>query len=427
MNDDKSNSISPSKYVFWLRLILTVKIFGFAAISQSAAVNKAIKIGLGTSMTIAVLFVTVNMLKKGYKFETEIKNSLSLWLYVFYLFLGTMSIFWANDYFFAIIQVFRDFDLLVFSFLFLRVMQTINGHHPDQDVQIQSMLSYAITFNTLYFLIGYFIDPDTFMRLTHGGDVARLGGYIMNPNELGMLSSLGISVLILDFTNTKNKWLYTLFLVINLYVIFLTGSRSSSIGFMIVCGLLILRSNNMKLKALMIAGFMLIAPIAINEVILDEEKGGLDEVMSMTGRLPFWKALLTEALPKEPLLGYGFQNIYYTKFFQGKNTYPASMTHNTFVQVVMNLGLVGFTIVIAQMAMVIRGVRRDYNKEKSFYFWCMFMPMFINSLTEFGIWGETNYGILFYQLLFLWFVVKVKPNHSFTKNDSVKQLKNQHQ
>ena len=39
------------------------------------------------------------------------KNSLSLWLYVAYLLLGTASIFWANDYMFAIIQVFRDFDL----------------------------------------------------------------------------------------------------------------------------------------------------------------------------------------------------------------------------------------------------------------------------------------------------------------------------
>lgn len=400
---------TPSKYVFFLRLILVVKIFGFAAISQSAAVNKAIKIGLGTSMTIAILLVTLSMLRRSYVFRTEIRNSLSLWLYVTYLFLGTASIFWANDYLFAIIQVFRDFDLLVFSFLFLRVMQAINAHHAEENIQLPSMFSYAITFNTLYFLLGYFVDPDTFMRLTHGGDVARLGGYIMNPNELGMLSSLGISVLILDFSRESKKWLYVIFILINLYVIFLTGSRSSSIGFMLVCGLLILRSNNFKLKMLMIVGFVVLAPFAVNKVILSEDKGGLDEVMSMTGRLPFWKALLTEALPKEPFLGYGFQNIYYTKFFQGKNTYPASMTHNTFVQVVMNLGLIGFSIVMAQMAVVIRGVLRSFDKEKSFFFWCMFIPMFINSLTEFGIWGETNYGILFYQLLFLWFVVEIKP------------------
>ena len=74
----------------------------------------------------------------------------------------------------------------------------------------------------------------------------------------------------------------------------------------------------------------------------------------------------------------------------------------------MNLGLVGFFIVVSQMTMVFRGVIKSEDKEKSFFFWCMFLPLFINSLTEFGIWGETNYGILFYQLLFLWFVVEVE-------------------
>jgi len=111
---DSIKSTSPSNYIFWLRLILVVKIFGFAAISQSAAINKAIKIGLGISMTIGVLILTLIMSRRGYEFRTEIKNSMSLGLYVLYLTIGTASIFWANDYMFAIIQVFRDFELLVF-------------------------------------------------------------------------------------------------------------------------------------------------------------------------------------------------------------------------------------------------------------------------------------------------------------------------
>ncbi len=399
----------PTRYVLLLRFFLVVKIFGFLAISESAGVNKVIKIGMGTSMTLGVLMLTLMMARKGYQFRTDARNSLSLWLYVAYLFLGTASIFWANDYHFAIIQIFRDFDLLVFSFLFLRIMQTLNAYHSEAKLQLPMMWSYGIFFSSLYFLLGYWIDPDTFMRLTHGGEVARLGGYIMNPNELGMLSSLGASVIILDFTREKKKWLYVVFLGVNLYVMFLTGSRSSSIGFILVCGLLTLRSNNLKIKALMVAGFIFVVPLAVNEIILNEEKGGLDEVMSMTGRLPFWKALLTEGLPQEPFFGFGFQNIYYTKFFQGKNTYPASMTHNTFVQVLMNLGLVGFFIVIFQMVLTFRSVIIDKNGQKKFFFWCMFTPLFINSLTEFGIWGETNYGILFYQMLFLWFVVEAKP------------------
>lgn len=400
---------APKKIVFLLRFILAIKIFGFLAISESAGVNKVFKIGSGLFMTILVLYLTVKMLRWGYTIRTRCKNTLVLYFYLLYLMLGTASIFWAHDYFFSIIQIFRDFDLLVFAFLYMRLVATLNAHHKEANIMLPELFSYAIFLTSVYFLYGYWTDPDTFMRLTHGGEVARLGGLIMNPNELGMLSSLGASVVILDFAREKKKFLYLIIVCSALYVMFLTGSRSSSIGFMLVCGLVTWRSDNLKLKVAMIAGFIFLAPIAVKEVIFSEEKGGLDEVMSMTGRLPFWTALLTEGLPKEPFFGFGFQNIYYTKYFQGKNTYPASMTHNTFVQVLMNLGLVGAFIVVMQMTLTIRAVLFDKDDKKQFFFWSMFFPPFINSITEFGIWGETNYGILFYQMLFLWFVVDVHP------------------
>jgi hypothetical protein len=37
------------------------------------------------------------------------------------------------------------------------------------------------------------------------------------------------------------------------------------------------------------------------------------------------------------------------------------------------------------------------------------IPVLINSFTEFGIFGETNYGILFYQLLVLYISISINP------------------
>jgi exopolysaccharide production protein ExoQ len=51
--------------------------------------------------------------------------------------------------------------------------------------------------------------------------------------------------------------------------------------------------------------------------------------------------LISEGLPREPLLGFGFMRIDYKEFFQSTHTYPGKMTHNTFMQVLMNLGFVG--------------------------------------------------------------------------------------
>ena len=41
------------------------------------------------------------------------------------------------------------------------------------------------------FLIGAIVNPDLFFRGTHGGEVQRLGGWIINPNEMGMLMTVG--------------------------------------------------------------------------------------------------------------------------------------------------------------------------------------------------------------------------------------------
>ena len=57
----------------------------------------------------------------------------------------------------------------------------------------------------------------------------------------------------------------------------------------------------------------------------------MGEVLSMTGRIPYWMALLQEDIVKEPFFGYGFRRINYTDYFEGLNTYAEKMTHNTFM------------------------------------------------------------------------------------------------
>ena len=74
------------------------------------------------------------------------------------------------------------------------------------------------------------------------------------------------------------------------------------------------------------------------------------------------------------------------------------MTHNTFMQVLMNLGFVGLTINLFQMFFTIRGFLKE-ELEKKLMLFGILIPILINSFTEFGIFGESNYGILFYQLL----------------------------
>ena len=207
-----------------------------------------------------------------------------------------------------------------------------------------------------------------------------------------------------------------------LTILVLTSSRSSLIGFLLIMGILILKSDHKKIKIAMLLLSASIAPFAINAIIF-KDGGGFEEVMSMTGRLPFWKALLHEGIVKEPFFGYGFMRINYTDYFQGLNTYPGKMTHNTFMQVLMNLGFVGLFIAIFQVFFTIKNYYKFKSDDYSNYFIALFIPVMINSFTEFGIFGDANYGILFWQFLILLFIFKKRENLTTREKSWLKRFK----
>ena len=193
------------------------------------------------------------------------------------------------------------------------------------------LLGNTVFYLILIFIIGMWIDPETFFRLTHGGEEARLGGVIMNPNELGMLAGVGIACLIFDLYRFQNKTWTIIKLLIIFYALYLTGSRSSLIGALLIIFFHINQTKQQGLKLAIMGSVLLVIPFAVNEIIL---KGGdkerLEEILTLTGRLPFWQALINEGLPLEPLLGFGFMRIDYKEYFQSTHTYPGKMTHNTF-------------------------------------------------------------------------------------------------
>jgi O-antigen ligase len=240
---------------------------------------------------------------------------------------------------------------------------------------------------------------------------------MMNPNELGMLAGIGIAGLSFDLLRSHHRVWTVVKLLVLFYALYATGSRSSLIGALLIIGFHVKQSSNVRLKTAMAIGLLLVAPVAVHKVIL---KGGdssrLEEVMSMTGRLPFWTALINEGLPREPLLGFGFMRIDYKEYFQSTHTYPGKMTHNTFMQVLMNLGFVGITIIIFQMLFTFRGIARE-PVEKQRMLYSLLIPMLINSFTEFGIFGESNYSILFYQLVI--FYISFRPSPYLTRQQKM--------
>lgn len=395
----------------WLVVILFLKIAGYFTLSENVAVTRVLKIILRTGMTVAIIMVYRDLRSRGAFAIREFGNLIVPVLYGAYLFLGFLSLFWSSDPGYSALQLGMIVESFVFAYYFVLVYRLVLHYRPDASLRVSHLLSRSTGMVLLVFLLGVILLPEKFYRLTHGGEEARLGGYLMNPNELGMLSVVGAGMCCLELLKGTKKGWPIFFLLVAITALVLTGSRSSLIGFTLVLLYFVNMSSNRKVKLATVVTMIAAFPLALSTIIF---KGGdVEEVMNMTGRIPFWTALLTEGLPKEPLLGFGFMRIAYEDYFQSVHTYAGQMTHNTFIQVVMNLGLVGLALVLIQVAVTIVAFVRNKDEDFRRFFVALFIPIIINSFTEFGIFGETNYGILFYQLLLFFLAVRVSTRPTF--------------
>ena len=384
------------KYLFLLLLLMVACFFTW---SENILITRAIKLIGRNGVLIGAIYLYQRVRAYGIPASAKGDNVLSVALYIAYLLLGFASFLWSTNVGVSGLQWFMTCQSFVFTYFFVKTIQLIDQYFPGHKIKLYQLLGNTVFYLILIFVIGMWAAPDVFYRLTHGGEEARLGGYIMNPNELGMLAGVGVACLIFNFYHGHRMVWTALQLVIIFYALYATGSRSSLIGALLIIFFHVMQSDHKRIKGLILVAMLLITPVAVWKVVLkDGDSDRLEEVMSMTGRLPFWKALINEGLPREPLLGFGFMRIDYKEYFQSTHTYPGKMTHNTFMQVLMNLGFVGLTLVFFQMLFTLRGILAA-TKEKKLMLIGILIPIIINSLTEFGIFGESNYGILFYQLV----------------------------
>lgn len=398
-----------------LLVVLLCMVAAFFTWSENVAITRAIKVVGRLGVLLASYKIYKDILHHGAVDLLGWNNKGVLGGYMMYLLLGFASFMWSTDPGFSALQWFMTFQSFLFCYFFIKSLLLLDVWFPNHPIKFYNLLGNVVVVLISVFVLGMYINPDVFFRMTHGGEEARLGGYLMNPNELGMLCGVGIASLLFD-VRRKYRLGWTIFkLLILFYAIYLTGSRSSLIGALLIVLYILKQSEQKKLKLIALTVIILVSPLAVYKVIFkDGDQSRVEEVMSMTGRLPFWTALINEGIPREPLLGFGFMRIDYKDFFQSTHTYPGKMTHNTFLQVLMNLGFIGLTLVLFQVFFTLRAVLKEKNELK----WMLiglFIPLLINSFTEFGIFGESNYGILFYQLIL--FQVSFSPKFRLRQKD----------
>ena len=387
--------------------MMILRIVSYFMVSESAAVTRVFKVFLRILLTgIAYLLYRRSMAAFPYRFAYF--NVLAWFFYLLYLLLGIASLMWSSSVSYSSLQLVMDLECLAFVYWYWKLI-LIEGETSGRGaaLTLARVLGASISLILVAFIVGMLVDPEKFYRETHGGAVARLGGFIINPNELGMLIVVGAGSIYALMLHAGRRTWHLLGLGVLVYTLVLTGSRSSMISFFGVTGVFVLIGGSFRLKLGAVLGGVAAVPFVVQEVFIKE--GDVGEVMSMTGRLPFWTDLLTFSFPQRPLLGYGFMRISHTDKFDSLHAYEGAMTHNTFLQVLLNLGMVGAAVVLFQMVLTVRAYYREPDIALRHLVAGIFIPIFVNSLTEFGIFGETNYGIMWYLFIVYALMVRIEP------------------
>lgn len=402
--------------LFFMLLLMTVSFF---TISKNLAITQGFKAGVRTIVLFWAWFEITMLKRKGFVTGIDYVNQETLLFYILYLILGFASFMWSSKVSFSVLQWLMVVQSFATAYFIMRLFIVYNHYFVFKTIRLTQLFSYVVFIIATILLLGSVLAPDIFFRSMRGGEEQRLGGYLMNPNELGMLFSLGAAVSFLELPKVKKKVYVVIMMIVIIVALALTTSRSSFIGFIAVVGIIVNKTASKNVKIAIYLIILLSIPAILQYVIF--KAGDVNEVLSMTGRLPFWKALLHEAITKEPWFGFGFQRIYYTDRFQGMNTYAGMMTHNAFLQILLNLGFVGFFIGMIQIFFVFRSFLKDKDENLRNIFIAFIIPLFVNSFTEFGIFGNANYAIFFYQLLI--FIAVFRPKKRYPLKEKLKDIK----
>lgn len=225
---------SPGKnMLLWFTVIMIVRITSYFMLSESAAITQVFKIGFRFLVTGISFVMLRNFLIQHKSHTLKYPYPLAIIFYLAYLLLGMFSLIWTSKISDSLLQLLMDIECLAFSILYISVLYAYNST-KENPIRLSKILSFSIFIIMVVFIAGMFVNPDKFYRLTHGGEVARLGGFIINPNELGMLIVTGFAMCCSELKFVRNKVLTLLMMGVLIYTLVLTGSRSSMIGMFLI-------------------------------------------------------------------------------------------------------------------------------------------------------------------------------------------------
>ncbi len=266
------------------------------------------------------------------------------------VFLGFASVLWSSDSTFSLRRLFVLGSSCLAA---LAIGRSFSARQMLQVAVVTSALHLAIDFG-LALAMGWF-------RPWEAG--YRFAG-TLHPNHEGLLTAvLFLSASILARTATRRRAALWALAAVAMVFLYLTHSRTSLIACVLgyAAARLLTSSRTVQLASLCLAGTLLGAvaflPTGVIQAATDPLLQREDSDMSsLTGRIPLWQEVLPYVHAR-PILGYGWNSFWTSKRIADvadSQGWAIGHAHCDYIEILLNLGIVGFTLYVASLVLGIR-------------------------------------------------------------------------
>ncbi|HEY3176813.1 MAG TPA: O-antigen ligase family protein [Candidatus Polarisedimenticolia bacterium] len=200
-----------------------------------------------------------------------------------------------------------------------------------------------------FFLIVASLNPESAFEVSRVGQVWRLGGSLFPPTKLsavgGILAMLSLVDIMQGVATRSTKAIFAFSLGTMVASVGRGGILAAGVAMVIVVALYQRIRLAMSLAALTGVVFALVPGTASGSWEVLSRRQGLDEIATLTGRVPLWETAL-DLIKERPLLGWGYVSGSRVTLIATFRKWQAVDAHNAFLQALLTLGVVGLSIVL---------------------------------------------------------------------------------
>lgn len=383
------------------KMLLYLFFFLFLVVNYNSTFNAATLpgVGVGIITLLEVMIIIIGLIICiGRNFWTVYFK----WLTLFGLYF-VMTILWSYNTSLTINALKSTF---IIYFIILLISISIED---EKDIRLLLDLNFiAICLCGLY--VAIFFRGASLTGLRIGEDIEGLDKWNANDIGLKMCVGIGMCMYYLD-SKRHNKTFVVLLLLFFFYITFYTGSRKALVfSVLIVAFYLFLKSKGMKKTRTVIVVAIVIALVyylVMNVPTLYQVLGRrIDNFVSSLRGVEVNEYSMTERnlmntygvqwFKEKPIIGYGLDN--YSALF-GDKTGLYTYSHNNFVELLVNGGIIAFCIFYSSYLYIIFKSRRAVFKERDHLSIILFSLNVITVLLHYALVSYTTVLFMLLQMM----------------------------